>query len=187
MATKLKLIPDSEATGKLADIYNDVKKTFQIPFVPNFIQAQGGRPDLLEPVWNCVVGLVIQEGKLPRPIKEMILMAVASSNSCGYCETAHEVFCKAFALEPETRKQVMHDLENLRPGRIRDIIQFAQKAGSLPVQLKDDDYETLRSHGVTDGELQEIVTIAAWGSFCNIIADSFQIPKDNEFEVALSS
>ena len=187
MDAKLKLFPDSEATGKLTDIYNDVKKTFQIPFVPNFIQAQGSRPDLLEPIWNCLVGLVVQEGKLPRPIKEMVLMAVASSNSCGYCESAHEVFCKAFAVEPETRKQIMHDLGHLRPGRIRDIIQFAQKAGSLPVQLEDSDYEILKGHGVTDEELQEIITIAAWGAFCNIMADSIRVPKDHEFNVALDT
>ena len=187
MEPTLNLIPESEATGKVAELYNRVKEVFQIPFVPNFVRAQAGRPDLLEPIWNCNEGIVVQEGKIPRPIKEMILMAVSNANTCEYCEAAHEVFCKALAVEPETRKQIIEDLDNLRPGRIRDIIEFAKKAACLPSALKEDDYQNLRKYGITDEEIQEIVTCAAWATFCNIIAESLKVPKDQEFGVALST
>jgi uncharacterized peroxidase-related enzyme len=187
MQPTLRLIPESEATGKVAELYDRVKEVFQIPFVPNFIRAQAGRTDLLEPIWKCNEGIVVQEGKLPRPVKEMILMAVANANSCGYCETAHEVFCKALAVEPDTRKQIIQDLDHLRPGRIRDIIEFAKKAAQLPSNLVEEDFQRLRGHGITDEELQEIVSCAAWATFCNIIAETLRVPKDQEFGVALST
>ena len=186
MKPPLNLIPESEATGKAAELYNRVKEAFQIPFVPNFVRAQAGRTDLLEPIWNCNEGIVVKEGKLPRPIKEMILLAVANMHACEYSQTAHEVFCKALVVEHNTLKQIIQDLDNLKPGRIRDIIEFAKKTASLPSTLQAKDYEILRKHGITDEELQEIVTLAAWGTFCNIMADGLKVPIDQEFGVSSS-
>ncbi len=36
----VKLIAEEEATGRVKEIYNDIKKTYGMPFVPNAYKAR---------------------------------------------------------------------------------------------------------------------------------------------------
>jgi hypothetical protein len=47
-------VEDSEAAGKVKEIYEDIKKTLGISFIPNMYKAMANNPDYLETSWNKV-------------------------------------------------------------------------------------------------------------------------------------
>ncbi|NKE70248.1 carboxymuconolactone decarboxylase family protein [Candidatus Manganitrophus noduliformans] len=87
MAT-IKLVDEKEADEKVKAIYQEIKKTFGIPFVPNLFKAMGHNAGLLEANWRRFLQ-VMGQGTLDRKTKEVIALAVSATNNCGYCIDAH--------------------------------------------------------------------------------------------------
>lgn len=87
MAT-IVLIPEEKATGRVKEIYEEIKKAFSIPFVPNIFKAMAHDPNLLEVNWRRVME-IMGRGRLDRKTKEMIAVAVSATNNCEYCINAH--------------------------------------------------------------------------------------------------
>ncbi len=83
MAT-VKLLPEDEATGKVKDLYEEIKAKLGIDFVPNLYRAMASNPDYLEANWRKVKAVMFASGKLDRLTKEIIAVAVSAVNACGY-------------------------------------------------------------------------------------------------------
>jgi len=77
------LISEAEATGKVKEIYADIKAKKEIDFIPKFWQALAHNPDHLEATWQKL-NVVMKPGKLDRLTKEMIALAVSITNGCDY-------------------------------------------------------------------------------------------------------
>ena len=82
MAT-VTLVSDSEANEKVLAIFDDIKLTKGIDFIPNFWRALATKPDHLELMWNQLKQ-VMRPGKLDTLTKEMIALAVSVTNGCDY-------------------------------------------------------------------------------------------------------
>ena len=54
----IKLISEDEATGKIKDIYEDIKSQLGIDFVPNLYKAMAFMPNYLEANWNKVKAVI---------------------------------------------------------------------------------------------------------------------------------
>jgi len=80
----IKMIAEEEATGKVKDIYKDIKSQLGIDFVPNLYKVMAPKPDYLEANWNKVKTVMVQPGKLDRLTKEIIAVAVSAVNGCDY-------------------------------------------------------------------------------------------------------
>ncbi len=81
--TTIRMIPEEEATGKVKDIYEDIKAHHGIDFVPNLYKVMAPNPDYLEANWIRVKA-VMSEGKLDRLTKDIIAVAVSAVNGCDY-------------------------------------------------------------------------------------------------------
>jgi alkylhydroperoxidase family enzyme len=80
----IKLVPEDEATGKVKEIYDEIKASAGIDFVPNLYKAMAPNPDYLEANWGRVRAIMLAEGKLDRLTKEIIAVAVSAVNACDY-------------------------------------------------------------------------------------------------------
>jgi hypothetical protein len=69
----IKMIAEEEATGKVKDIYEDIKSQLGIDFVPNLYKVMAPKPDYLKANWNKVKTVMVQPGKLDRLTKETIV------------------------------------------------------------------------------------------------------------------
>jgi alkylhydroperoxidase/carboxymuconolactone decarboxylase family protein YurZ len=78
------LIPEEEASGKVKEIYEEIKSTLEIDFAPNLYKSMAPKPDYLEANWNKVKAVMVQEGRLDRLTKEIIAVAVSAVNGCDY-------------------------------------------------------------------------------------------------------
>jgi alkylhydroperoxidase/carboxymuconolactone decarboxylase family protein YurZ len=82
--TSVKMIEGSEATGKTRAIYEDIRKSLGIDFVPNMYKAMAINPDFLEANWNKIKMVMQSPGKLDALTKEIIAVAVSAVMGCRY-------------------------------------------------------------------------------------------------------
>jgi alkylhydroperoxidase family enzyme len=80
----IKMISEEEATGKVKDIYGEIKSKLGIDFVPNLYKVMASKPGYLEANWNKVKAVMIAPGKLDPLTKEIIAVAVSAVNGCDY-------------------------------------------------------------------------------------------------------
>ncbi len=87
MAT-VRMIPDEEATGLVRAVYDDIKATRGISFVPNFWRALAVNPEHLRATWEKLKQ-TMAPGALDPLTKELIAIAVSATNGCRYCINSH--------------------------------------------------------------------------------------------------
>ena len=69
-------------------VFDDIKKTRNVPDVNNFWKYLAHDPALLKRTWESVKE-VMAPGALDPLTKEMIYLAVSVTNGCGYCIASH--------------------------------------------------------------------------------------------------
>ena len=80
-----KMIGEDEATGKVKQIYSEIKKSLGIDFVPNMYKSMAHKPDYLEATWNKTKAIMQdKESKLDNLTKEIIAVAVSATMGCKY-------------------------------------------------------------------------------------------------------
>jgi AhpD family alkylhydroperoxidase len=87
-------IAESEATGRVAEIFADIKRTKNIDFVPNLWRVLATNPVQLELVWTMLKTLMHPEAvgrksALDPSTREIIALAVSATNGCSYCVNSH--------------------------------------------------------------------------------------------------
>ena len=82
--TTTKMINEEEATGKVKDIYEEIKVTLGIAFVPHQYKVMAPYPASLEANWKKVRTVMVEPGRLDRLTKEIIAVAVSAVNGCSY-------------------------------------------------------------------------------------------------------
>ena len=80
----IKMVLEEKATGKVKDIYEEIKSKLGIDFVPNLYKVMASKPAYLEANWNIVKAVMIEPGKLDRLTKEIIAVAVSAALGCEY-------------------------------------------------------------------------------------------------------
>ena len=80
----IKMINEDEATGKTKEIYDDIKLSLRIDFVPNMYKVMASKPGYLEANWNKIKMVMQEPGKLDSLTKEIIAVAVSSVMGCQY-------------------------------------------------------------------------------------------------------
>ncbi len=79
-----KPIQESEAKGKVKEIYDEIKTTRQITEVPNFWKMLANDPNELDRTWNSLKDIT-KKGALDPVTKELIYVAESITHSCEYC------------------------------------------------------------------------------------------------------
>ena len=77
-------ISEEEALGKVRTIYEEIKSSLGIDFVPNMYKIMAHKPDYLETTWNKTKAIMHEPGKLDKLTKEIIAVAVSATMGCEY-------------------------------------------------------------------------------------------------------
>ncbi len=80
----VKMIAEDEATGKVKEIYDDIKQTLGIDFVPNMYKTMAPKPGYLEVNWSKVKTVMKEPGKLDALTREIIAVSVSAVMGCDY-------------------------------------------------------------------------------------------------------
>lgn len=176
-ATGLPFVEEEEASGETAALFATVKRELQTPFLPNWIKAAAASPAVATAYW-AMYSTFTARTVLPDSLVAMVLYAIAGSNNCLYCASTNELSCRLYGIDDDTLGALVHDLDRVSPQRVRSIIRFALKVAHNPQGVARADYDELRSHGLSEEEIIEIVMLAAVGQLNDILADALKIDVD---------
>ena len=100
-----KPIQESEAEGKVKEIYDEIKKVRKITAVPNFWKNIANDPKELERTWSSL-NEIMKKGALDPATKELIYVAVSITNGCEYCIKSHSLAAKKKGATDEMLKEM---------------------------------------------------------------------------------
>jgi AhpD family alkylhydroperoxidase len=111
-AATVRLVEESEATGVVAAVFDDIKRTKKIDFVPNLWRALATHPAHLEMIWTRLKAIMHPEAEGRRsqldPLtREIIALAVSATNGCAYCVNSHTAAVRKLGLDVEALGEVM--------------------------------------------------------------------------------
>ena len=101
-----KTIEEKEATGKVKEVFDDIKGSRGITEIPNFWKMLANDPNELERSWNSLKQ-VMRKGALDPITKELIYVAVSITNSCEYCTKSHSYAAKKKGATDEMLKEMI--------------------------------------------------------------------------------
>ena len=79
---RVELITEQQATGRVREIYEDIKETMRWEFVPQTFQLIAHNPDHLETYWEHYKQ-TMSPGLLDMKTKKLIAYIVSAMNNCG--------------------------------------------------------------------------------------------------------
>jgi uncharacterized peroxidase-related enzyme len=147
---------------------DSVRRTFdaiqhQLGIVPNMMRTMAQSGPLLEGYLGF--GAALRRGRLPARLHEQIALAVAETNACDYCLSAHTALGTGAGLSAD-------ELEASRDARAADpkdtaALQFARAVVDRRGDVRDQDLANVRAAGYTDGDIAEIIGHVALNVFTN--------------------
>ena len=108
MAT-VKLWTDEEVSAdpRVKAVFDDIRSIRKSDFVNNFWRALANQPALLERTWSSVKDVMIEPGTLDPLTKELIYIAVSTTNGCSYCIHSHTAAARAKGLTEQQHAELL--------------------------------------------------------------------------------
>ncbi len=153
----------ARVTGKTKELFDDVQAKWGA--VPNVFRVLGNAPAAMEGYLNFDGALAA--GSFNGTIREQIALAVAESNLCSYCLSAHTFLADRVGL---TRKEIADAGHAVAAtAKTEAILKLARDIVVQRGEISDADLERARASGLTDGEVVETVANVALNIFTNYI------------------
>ena len=175
------ILPPDKAPKDVTAVYEEFHRRMSFPSAPNFITTQGHSSTVVRGTWKAVRNILIT-GALPRWQKEMMFVAISKDRQCRYCTAAHIACCRMLGVKPELLESLVRNIDNIPDQKLRDMVKFALKCSRDPQSVTENDYESLREHGLNQSEIMEIVAMSAFAVYANIIADATAMESDQMFD-----
>jgi AhpD family alkylhydroperoxidase len=108
----VRLVDEQGAGGKVREIFDDIKRTKGIDFVPNLWRVLATNPLQLELVWTQLKTLMHPEAagrtsRLDARTREIIALAVSATNGCAYCVNSHTAALKKQGVDTDTLGEIL--------------------------------------------------------------------------------
>jgi uncharacterized peroxidase-related enzyme len=170
---RVQVIDPHTATGPAKTLLDAVQA--QLGITPNFIRVLANSPKALE----GFLGLYGALGgfSLDKATQERIALAVAESNGCQYCVSAHTAIGRGAGLSND-------EMALNRQGRSA---ADAKAAGAVTLgkALNDNlgeitaaEVDAARAAGLNDGEIVEVITVVALNVFTNLLGKATRVQID---------
>jgi AhpD family alkylhydroperoxidase len=96
----VKLIEYAQASAEVRAVFDDIKATRKIDDVNNFWKALASHPPTLARTWASLKS-IMAPGALDALTKEMIYLAVSTTNGCDYCIASHTASARRHGMSDE--------------------------------------------------------------------------------------
>jgi uncharacterized peroxidase-related enzyme len=174
-------LPPDKASKEVNEVYEEFYRQMSFPSPPNFITTQGHSSTVVRGTWEAVQNILVK-GLIPRWHKELMFVAISRDRGCRYCTAAHLACCRMLGVKPGVLEHMVTDVNKIPDPKLRDTTNFAVKCSRAPRALTEQDYESLRHHGLTQAEMVEIIAMSALAVYANIIADATAMEADLMFD-----
>ena len=105
MAT-VKLVEYAAAAPEVRAVFDDIKATRKVDDVNNFWKALASHPPTLRRTWETLKS-VMAPGTLDVLTKELLYLAVSTTNGCEYCIASHTASARRHGMTDEMLGELM--------------------------------------------------------------------------------
>jgi uncharacterized peroxidase-related enzyme len=175
--TFIETVPEDEATGATAEMYATDEEAFG--HLPNFTPAFSHRPAVYA-AWRELNGAIKSSMDLRR--YELTTLAAARQLRSSYCTLAHGSVLIDKFLDADSVQAVMAD--HRRAGLSATdvaVMDFAGKVADDASSIQQADIERLRSSGLSDEEIADVVLAAAARCFFSKTLDALGVEPDAKY------
>lgn len=156
-------IDPNRTTGKTRRLLEQVRA--KLGLIPNLFRVLANAPVALEGYLNFSEALA--GGSLDKKIREQIALAVAESNLCQYCRSAHAFFGQKAGLSDEEIANAIR--ASASDPRTDAVLKLARAIIVQRGEIAGPELQRAKDAGLTDGELVETVANIALNIFTNYI------------------
>jgi len=175
----IKTISEDQATGDLKRAYEEISRTRGK--VSNIMRAQSLNPNALRAFLELYTTSVYGRSGLSRGEREMVATAVSARNGCDYCVSHHG---EALRFYLKNGAQVDSVVGGQQPeglsARAKALIDYALKLTLDPGRIVRADVDALRSNGVSDSEILDLVLLTGYMNLVNRIAQGLGVEHDEQ-------
>ena len=165
-------VDPQHVTGKTRRLLGQVRA--KLGFVPNLFRVLANGPVALEGYLNFSAALA--GGTLDERIREQIGLAVAESNLCGYCLSAHAFLAQRAGLTPDEIANAIR--ASAADPKTDAILKLARNIVVQRGEISDSDLQRASAAGLSDGEIIETVANVALNIFMNYVSHAARLPID---------
>ncbi len=151
------------ATGPAAELLATTKSRFGS--VPNMFATAAHSPAALSLLLEGFATL--GKGPLGGKIGEQIAIAIAQSNACGYCLSAHTAIGGMHGLDAASLRAARG--AGAPDPKVAALLHLALAIVESRGHLRDSALQAARSAGITDAEIVEVVAHVALNVFTNYL------------------
>lgn len=150
-------VPEENAQGALGEYYEQQRRAWG--FLPNYAAAFSTRPDVAA-AWN-LLNTTVREG-MDRRRFEIATIGAARALGSTYCTAAHSKFLRDACADETAMMAIAADPSGGTLGdEDRAVFVFAAKVALDASSIQQDDVDALRTHGLTDADVADVVFAAA--------------------------
>jgi len=172
----ISLVPEERAGPELQPLYEMIRQRYD--FLPNYFQALGSRPDLVEAHLALGSG-VMQGGELAESSKEQIGVVVSGLNTSSYCIAIHLELLRRMGIEKPLGRKLATDYANAPVDtKTQALFRFADKLTCRPADMEKEDVAALRQAGWSEAAVLEAVLAIAYFNFVNRVAAGLGLIAD---------
>lgn len=173
--SRIGAIDRNHAAGKVVRTFDAIQDKLGI--VPNMMRTMAQSPPVLE--GYLALSGALSRGLLPAALQEQIALAVAESNGCNYCLSAHTALGRRAGLSDDA-------LAASREGRAADAkanaaLRFALAVLQRRGGVTDEEFTRVRAAGFSDAEIAEVIAHVA----LNVLTNYFNRAADTEIDFPL--
>lgn len=175
--TFIETVPEAQATGAVAKMYEADREIFGD--LPNFTKAFSLHPEVYA-AWRQLNGAIKANMDLRR--YELATIAAACRLRSSYCTLAHGSVLLANFLEPDAVRALVDDYRtaDLEPVDLA-VMQLAEKVADDATSVTEADVDRLRTLGLTDGEILDVVLAASARCFFSKTLDALGAEPDSKY------
>jgi uncharacterized peroxidase-related enzyme len=153
----------TKADSRTAETLAKVRR--KLGLLPNLFTTLANAPAALNGYLQ--LGEALAGGRLSAQQRELIAVAIAQENACGYCLSAHTAIGKGVGVtEAELNKARHGSASNAKDGAI---VAFAQRVARDRGNVTPPEIEALRKQGIDDGLIVEIIANVALNVLTNYV------------------
>lgn len=161
MMARIQPLEMADAPEKSRPLLEAVQR--QVGFVPNLYKSIAHAPSVLEGLLGF--GQKLGTGSLSAKLREQIAVAVAGSNTCDYCASAHTAIGSKLGVSEQELAANLNG-ESDDPAT-QAVLNFARKISERKGLVSDAQIQALRDAGFGDGQIVEVFAQTILNIFTN--------------------
>jgi uncharacterized peroxidase-related enzyme len=167
-------VGEDVAQGEVAEYYQGQQAAWG--FLPNYAPAFSSRPDVAR-AWNAL-NLAVRGG-MDRRRFEIATIAAARARRSTYCTAAHSAFLRDVCGDEAAMQAIAEAPDgSALPEQDRAVYVFASKVAADASSVGQDDVDALRSAGLSDAEVADVVFAVGARLFFTAVLDGLGAELD---------